>query len=337
LLRKQGKLEEAEAVIRQALKVDPTDGEQKAGDRVRAYAVLAEILRARKKVEDADFFNHVVASVRIAEKGDEFTKAGLIKRSLDLYKEAAKSFTNAYCVQWRLAERLSSLGNMKEAKKHYEIAFTQMPEQFGQVASFCFGCEGVFTHQQSRDVAEEVLTKLAVTMPQKPQVQFLLGQLREAQGRKTEAYNYFRKAVELDPYYLDAWKLAYRLRSDVFLGKEEMDDIAIRMMKMDPLNRHSNLYPEEISSLRELWFIYDALAKSNSKIPSRLLALTASKEYLVSLSKKLGGNEETLSMWKAAYQENKMVLEAGDAVARNRFVQSLLRLTTMEVAGRGTE
>ena len=42
------------------------------------------------------------------------------------------------------------MGNLAEARKHYEIAFRRMPEQFGQVASFCFGCEGVFNHPESR-------------------------------------------------------------------------------------------------------------------------------------------------------------------------------------------
>jgi tetratricopeptide (TPR) repeat protein len=327
LLRKQGKLDEAEITARQALKVDPTDGEQKAGDRVRGYAVLGEILKAKGKAEDAAFFERVVAAVRTAEKGDEFTKAGLIQRSLDLYEEAAKSFVDAYCIQWRLAERFSALGNMEEAKKHYEIAFERMPEQFGQVASVCFGCEGVFTHQQSRSVAEQVLTKLAIGKPQKPQVQFLLGQLREAQGRNAEAYGHFRKAVELDPDYLDAWKLAYGLRSDVFLGQKEMDDIALRMLSMDPLNRHSGINPGDINDLKGLWIIYETAAKNNGKLPTHYMTLTASKDYLTTLIKKMGGNEEMLFMMQNPYQERGMTLEAGDAVANNNFVQSLLGLT----------
>jgi tetratricopeptide (TPR) repeat protein len=215
---------------------------------------------------------------------------------------------------------------MEEAKKHYEIAFERMPEQFGQVASFCFGCEGVFTHQQSRSVAEEVLTKLAVTTPQKPQVQFLLGQLREAQGRKAEAYAHFRKAVELDPDYLDAWKLAYKLRSDVFLDQKEMDDIALRMLGMDPLNRHARVNPDEIKDVKGLWLIYETAAKNNGKVPDHYMTLTASKDFLTAMVKKMGGNEEMLSMWQNYNQERGMFHEAGDAVANNRFVQSLLRL-----------
>jgi tetratricopeptide (TPR) repeat protein len=335
LLRQQGKLEEAEATVRQALKVDPTDGEQKAGDRARAYAVLAKILKAKGKAEDAAFFEGVVSSVRIAEKGDEFTKAGLIQRSLTLYEEAAKAFVDAYCVQWRLAERLSAMGNMGEAGKHYEIAFERMPEQFGQVASFCFGCEGVFTHEQSRGVAEQVLTRLSITSPQKPQVQFLLGQLREAQGRKAEAYRHFRKAVELDPNYLDAWKEAYRLRSDVFLIQAEMDEIALHMLRLDPMNRHASVSPGEITDLRGLWFIYEESGKSNVTVPTHLLTLTSSKENLEMLMKRLGWSENFLVGGQDSYKERRSIPEAGDAVAKNHFVQQLVRFATM--TGMGVE
>jgi tetratricopeptide (TPR) repeat protein len=328
LLRQQGKLEEAEVTIRQALKVDPTDGEQEAGDRVRAYAVLAEILKDRGKEKDAAFFGQVVASVRTAEVGDEFTEAGLIQRSLSLYEEAAESFVDAYCVQWRLAERLSAMGNLEEARKHYEIAFERMPEQFGQVASFCFGCEGVFTHRQSRNVAEQVLTRLSFSLPQKPQIQFLLGELRESQGRKKEAYRYFRKAIELDPEYLDAWEEAYRLRSDVFLTQAEIDEIALNMLRLDPMNRHGCVVPEEITDLKGLWSIYEESRRNNIVIPHSLLPLTASKENLDTMFKKFGEGEWFYLMRVKKYQERRRIPEMGDAVAKNQFIRKLLNFAT---------
>ena len=123
LQKQEGKLDEAERTIRQALKVDPTDGETEAGSRVRAYAVLAEVLEAQGKQKDADFFSSVVRSVRTAERGDAFTEAGLTSMSLELYEQAEQDFVDAYCVQWRLAERLYAMGRHEEAEKHYAIAF----------------------------------------------------------------------------------------------------------------------------------------------------------------------------------------------------------------------
>ncbi|MCL2105021.1 MAG: hypothetical protein FWH21_08235, partial [Kiritimatiellaeota bacterium] len=76
-LRRLKRLEEAEQVIRHALKVDPTDGEQPAGERVRAYTVLGDILADRGKAEDAKFFRDVVEAVRLAGGGGKKARLGL--------------------------------------------------------------------------------------------------------------------------------------------------------------------------------------------------------------------------------------------------------------------
>lgn len=328
LLKKAGALEQAEATIRQALKIDPTDGEQKADDRGRAYAVLAEILKDRGKMDDAAFFDRVVASIRIAEKGDKLSEAGLLRRSLPLYEEASTNFADAYCVQWRLAERLSAMGKLEEARKHYQIAFERMPEQFGQVARFCFGCEGVFTNQQSTTVAEEVLTRLAKATPDKPQIHYLLGQLRESQGRKLDAYHHFHAAAALDPDYLDALKAIYALRKDVLLSQAETDAIALRLVKLDPLNRHNQINTEEIADLKKLWILYADLAPLKMPLPKELMTLAASKKNLDGLTEKFGGNQAWFQSSSDFFQERRSIPEPGEAVANNGFVQRLLFLNT---------
>lgn len=325
LLKNDGKLDDAESVVRQALKIDPTDGEEPPGDRVRAYAVLGDILKAKGKLDDAAFFERVVQSVRLAEQGDKLTEAGLLRRSLGVYAQASEQFADAYCVQWRLAERLASIGDLAGAKKHYEIAFERMPEQFGQVAHFCFGCEGVFTHQQSVSVAEEVLTRVAMASPDKPQVHYLLGQLREAQGRKADAYTHFLRATELDPEYLDAWKAVHELRNDVFLSQPEMDKIALQMVRLDPLNRHSKLNPGEITDVKGLWTIYQDMDTERRTPVKRLFPLTASKQELEELVKKFGGGADSLEMKRTMMGKGVDVPEPGDAVVKNQFVIKLLR------------
>lgn len=333
LLKREGRLDEAEAAVRQALKIDPTDGEEPPGDRARGYAVLGEILKAKGKSDDSAFFDRVVQSVQLAETGDKLTEAGLLRKSLRVYEQASEQFADAYCVQWRLAERLASIGDLAGAKKHYEIAFERMPEQFGQVAHFCFGCEGVFTHQQSVGIAEEVLTKAAKTSPDKPQIHYLLGQLREAQGRKADAYTHFRRAADLDPDYLDAWKEAYKQRNDVFLSQTEMDQIALRMVQLDPLNRHSSLKHGEISDVKGLWMIYQKMGAEREAPIKNLFTLSASKQELDELAKKFGGNAEMLEMKRAMLGNNIDVPEPGDAVVKNMFVQKLLRAVGQNVLG----
>src|SRR5204863_926814 len=47
VLKDAGKLDEAEKTARQAVAIDPSDGEQGPGRRMRVYAVLADIREAR--------------------------------------------------------------------------------------------------------------------------------------------------------------------------------------------------------------------------------------------------------------------------------------------------
>ncbi len=324
LLLQARQLDDAETTIRQALKVDPTDGEQKAGDRARAYAVLAAVLRAKGKAEEATFFDKVIAAVRLAETGDRLSKAGLVQRSLKVYEQASWLFADAYCVQWRLAERLVAMGSMEEAKKHYQIAFERMPEQFGQVANVCFGCEGVFTHRESMSVAEEVLTRIAKASPEKPQIHYLLGQLRNAQGRMIEAYQSYRRASSLDADYLDAWREAYRLRKDVLLSDEETNEIAIKMLSLDPMGRHSADTFDDVSDLPTLWSIFERAAAHNLPIPDTLYLLNASSLGIERYYAKVGMRFDLLAASRSTLVRSRSAATPGGAIARVGFVREVL-------------
>ncbi|CAG0979063.1 hypothetical protein BURK2_01737 [Burkholderiales bacterium] len=324
LLLQANQLDEAETTIRQALKVDPTDGEQKAGDRARAYAVLAAVLRSKGKAEEATFFDKVVEAVRLAEAGDRLSKAGLVQRSLKVYEKASWLFADAYCVQWRLAERLVAMGSMEEAKKHYQIAFERMPEQFGQVANVCFGCEGVFTHRESMSVAEEVLTRIAKASPERPQIHYLLGQLRNAQGRMIEAYQNYRRASSLDPDYLDAWREAYRLRKDILLSDEETNEIAIKMLSLDPMGRHSADTFDDVSDLSTLWSIFERAAARNLPIPDTLYPLNASSLGIERYYAKVGMRFDLLGASRSNLVRSRSAASPGGAIARVGFVREAL-------------
>ena len=322
LLQKLGRLDEAEQTARLALKVDPTDGETRAGDRVRGYAVLGDILAARGRQEDATFFRHVVQSVRIAEQGDELAEVGLVKRSLELYEKAQALFADAYCVQWRLAERLWALGQKEEAEKHYAIAFERMPEQFGRVASLCFGCEGVFTKPQSRSVAERVLLRLEQTNPQRPQLFFLLGQLRAAQERPGAALAYYRRAAALDPDYLDAWKQIAELADAAGLAPAERSALALHMLQMDPLCRHHSSSFEHITDLPTLWETVRAQQSLALPWPERLLELRASRERL---ARREEGGES-----RSAYDgDDERLRTPGQALLQQGLIRSALQWMQM--------
>jgi len=280
LLYKAGKIDDAEKVIRQAMNVDPTDGEQKAGQRVHSYNLLADILDAKGDKENATFFRKVVKSVRIAEKGDLISEAGLVTRSIDYYQEAMGVFADAYCIQWRLAERLYATGDLEGSKEHYRVAFERMPEQFGQVASFCFGCEGAFDKMQSRSAAEEVFSHLLETTPDRPQLHFLYGLLRKSQKRIPEAFRHFKKAVELDEDYLDAWKEISLLSDSVYLSRQEEDRIVIKMLSLDPQQRHFSANISDVGDWVSLWNTIEKNQKFIMKSPKSLYPFRESTKML---------------------------------------------------------
>ncbi|MEI6563043.1 MAG: tetratricopeptide repeat protein [bacterium] len=323
LLLKAGKLDDAEKVVREALKVDPTDGEQPAGDRVRGYGVLADILKAKGNLKDAEFFAKVVKSVRVAEQGDALTSAKLIKRSLALYEEAEGLFVDAYCVQWRLGERLNALGRTAEAEKHYELAFERMPEQFGQVANLCFGCEGVFQSKSSQSAADRILTRMEKSGSSRPQVYFLLGQLREAEERFTEAYSYYQRAVELDPDYLDGWKKLAELAETLFIPAADRDRISLHMLQLDPLQRHSyGASLDKIMDFKGLWTVLEANRRPVMKSPTELFVLKAARDR----REKEKTEAQSSMSYRHYYEQRHQAPSWGKLLTSHHLMQQLLNL-----------
>ena len=241
-LRRAGRLEEAESIARKAVETDPTDGETDAGDRVRSYAVLAQILAERGNTKEAEFFGNVVKAVRIAEEGDALANDELLTRSMAKYAEAEKYFSAAYCVQWRIAERMRALGLNDLADAHYEESFRQMPAQFGAVASLCLGCNGIFDNPQSVSAAEKILTRIAASDAPHPTACYLLGELRTEQNRYEEACEAYTRACTLKPDYLDALNALLQLQALLNKPRPTLEATQNRILALDPLGLHSDIY-----------------------------------------------------------------------------------------------
>jgi hypothetical protein len=84
----QGKAADAEAIARQAIGIDPSDGEQGANHRMRVYAILADTLQARGQLESAETYRGAVRAIRISEAADELRLAGLHQRAIAQYQRA---------------------------------------------------------------------------------------------------------------------------------------------------------------------------------------------------------------------------------------------------------
>lgn len=280
LLHQAGREVEAEQAARQAIAIDPSDGEQGKGDRMRVYAVLADIRAARGDQKEAEVLRGVVRAIRLSERADDFRLVGLLSRAVKLYEESLTHFADAYCIQSRLAVQLSELGQHELAAQHYQRAFELMPESFGRVESHCFGCESTFASEKAQTLAERVFTTLAAKNPNKPQVHYLLGYLRQQQERGREALPHFRRALELDPDYLNAWQHLEQLSQEQHLPVADRDEIFFNMLRLDPLSRHTLPNFENVGDLRRLWKAVATVAKFDTKTQTALLPMPASREAI---------------------------------------------------------
>lgn len=280
VLQRAGRLEEAEKTIREAIAIDPSDGEEGHGDRMRAYGVLADIREARGDRPQATLYREAVQSIRISEHADDLLQAGLVTRAIALYQEALTHFADAYCIQSRLAKQMLERGNLKEAEEHYRRAYELMPDSFGRMESHCFGCEGAFRGKVAESNAERVFQELRKKTPNKPQVHYLLGYLRDEQGRYAEALVYYREAVALDPDYINAWRRIQGLGEHIALPQALRNTAALNQMRLQ--NDVQAL--SEVTDLRAAWTAVQSARAANpprKKVP--LYPLAASKAAIEKL------------------------------------------------------
>ena len=248
-----GRTDEAEKTVRAAIAIDPSDGEEGKGDRMRAYAVLGDVLEKKGDMEQAKIMRGAVAAIRLSEDADDWWEAGLLTRAVKMYEEALGHFADAYCIQSRLALRYSELGDYDKAELHYRRAFELMPDSFGRIESHCFGCEGAFSGDRAQNIAERVFTRLTVETPTKPQVFYLLGYLRQEQSRWGTAAMQFRQAVTLDPDYFNAWERLYSLPEDAGVSQEDIQAAVLAMLRLDPGVHHHNADFRKVRNLAALW------------------------------------------------------------------------------------
>jgi tetratricopeptide (TPR) repeat protein len=258
VLYRAGRHLEAESLIRQAIVIDPSDGDEGPTDRMRAYAVLADILEARGAKAQAAVFKGAVQAIRISERSDDVHRLGLYERAFAGYREALGHFSDAYCIQSRLAVRLNEQGRHKEAFEHYRRAYELMPSSFGRVESHCFGCESVFQGPAQQKIAEQVFTGMLAKDPQKPQLHYLLGYLQKERGLYADALKRFRESVTLDPEYLNAWKHLHELGTHVYIDAAERDVARLKLLELDPRQRHVRYELDSVGDFTALWRALDS-------------------------------------------------------------------------------
>ncbi|HEY0683822.1 MAG TPA: tetratricopeptide repeat protein [Steroidobacter sp.] len=301
------RLKEAEEVIRRAIEIDPSDGEQPADDRLRAYAVLADIVAASGRDEEAATYRQALDAIRISERADQFHEVGLYDRAFAMYRDSLARFSDAYCIQSRLAIQLSQQGRHQEAVAHYRRAYELMPDSFGRVESHCFGCENVFADPTAKSIAEQVFTQALQRDRQKPQAHYLLGYLRKEQGRYAEALQSFRNAVALDDGYLNAWKQLNELGERTYIEPAEREIFQQKLLQLDPRQRHVRY---DLRRVRDLAKVWRELQKQRDSMPAGdegAFRLTANARKLddamASLPPELRAQAEVMGSYAEQYDD----------------------------------
>jgi tetratricopeptide (TPR) repeat protein len=336
VLQQNGKLEEAEAAARKAISIDPSDGEQGPGRRMRAYAVLSDIRKARGDEKEAETFRGIVDAIRLSEKADGYYQAGLLTQAIAMYEDSLSKFDGAYCIQSRLALRLTEAGKHEEAAEHYRRAYELMPDSFGRVESHCFGCEAAFSGREAQSIADKVFTSLAKSDPRKPQVHYLLGYLREEQGNYSEALTHFRDAVKLDPDYLNAWKHIDIVGKEYFLSAADQDAIAFNGIRLDPLSRHAGWTGTgKVTDLRKLWSVVETAVQLRPKLAEALYPLAASKAAI----EKQGAEASTRQREYESWGEDSRIRDRGPAqiIVQNEMISKAIQLLQRNRFGVGID
>jgi len=332
-LRTHQHLEEAEQSVRKAISIDPTDGEEGPGDRLRAYAELAEIRANRGDTNEAASLRGAVEAVHQAELADQFHTAGLLKQAVAMYQDSLKHFADAYCIHARLAVLFSDLGQHDLAEEHYRRAYELMPDSFGRVESYCFGCQRAFDGERAQGIAEKVFTQLAQKTPNKPQVHYMLGYLRDEEGRYQEALASYRQAVKLDPDYLNAWGKIESLSEHVFQSAAERDAVVFNLIRLDPSRQHTGYSFETVSDLAALWQNVAAANAKRPVMPESLYPLSASQAEIEKQERQAGEQGWQRRMMPERYsEESSDSMSPGKAIMQNGFIQAAQRLLGNEVA-----
>ena len=83
-----GDYKQAKRIIKKAISIDPSDGEQGVGDRMRAYSILADVLEKEGDIKTSSLYQDAIKAIRLSEQADKYNKLGLYSIAIDKYREA---------------------------------------------------------------------------------------------------------------------------------------------------------------------------------------------------------------------------------------------------------
>ncbi len=260
----KGSIDEAERTIRLAISHQPYGRDYFQKNRMLAYKVLSAILAKQGHQKESAAASTIFESAELGAKAGEVARFNLSSQEKRMFEEAIKLNPNDPMLHFKLAETLERERDTNGASKQFERTFELLVTKQGRVGPGQFGPDNIFWVMTAKDVGERVLPDLIAKNPNRPYGHYLLGLIRKNQGRLTEASGLFRRAVQLDPDFLDAWK---QLIESACTSKDAEDAI-VNIVRLDPAEKTGRYFGWKDAPVKDLPRIYLAMAKR--PLPLRL-------------------------------------------------------------------
>ena len=199
LLRREGKLVEAEANVRRAIALDPDDVKALFSlNRFKAYEVLAHI---------HDTGSHRLADFRegaaLVKQASDWEALNLQQQATREYRMELKLFPADFSSRIRLGLDLVETGNRVEGTREIGEAFRRTPSKLPE--DNYFTTENVMETPAARTAAKASLEAQVRSGSRNSAVYAMLGEIQEHDHDVGSAIQSFTRAAELDPDNILAW------------------------------------------------------------------------------------------------------------------------------------
>lgn len=257
LLFNEKKMGEAEKAVRAAIARDPSGASQATEPLIRAYSILAEIRKARADREEAAACRNLVQALQLTQQGDAARIAGLSTRAIRLYRTALEHHAELFATQAHLAQTLAETGQPDAAKPHFQKAFELMPESSPKSSSHSDRSDAewdaLLSGPHEQRLAEQIFLARTQQDPPSAQAHYLLGLIHEKQGRTQDALLSYRKAIELAPEHLEAWRQLHAITRLEPLPATQRDRIALQLYRRTSAEQRQPTDLAEVTNLPALW------------------------------------------------------------------------------------
>lgn len=272
LLQLQGRVFEAEKLVRQAIALDPQDtgAVWNSNTRFQAWTILASIERQQGEQDLARM--HQL-------RFDSHREHSPVRRqgwySLDLHgrknrlKELADN-PDDFMLGFRVAYDLKEAGRLEEGRAQYLLALRTMAGQIGRA-----GNASVDRVPEYADDADKLAEDLVRSNPNDLGAHLVRAELRAAAGDANGARDDYLRAIAIDRDCLVAWSGLEQIESLAGLAPGLKEEVCMNLVRLAPLTRWR--MGGSIRNLSALWNTADKALQGALSVDEPIFQLRSSR------------------------------------------------------------